>query len=89
MNVTSLGVDNQLTVGEGKPEILGRGPTLVRGSSYTEGPSITGDPSQFPGVAGKGVPTELGSMMAGQTGNVEMTPTPFYAFIATSFVIFF
>tara|TARA_B100000902_G_scaffold104814_2_gene106990 strand:+ start:3789 stop:4466 length:678 start_codon:yes stop_codon:yes gene_type:complete len=85
MNVTSLDVDNQLNVGQGKPEILGRGPTMVRGSSYTEGPSITGDPSQFPGVAGKGVPTELGSMMAGQTGNVEMTPPPFYAFIATSF----
>tara|TARA_B100000073_G_scaffold199295_1_gene165000 strand:+ start:5976 stop:6656 length:681 start_codon:yes stop_codon:yes gene_type:complete len=85
MKVPDLFVGKQLQVGCGKPDILGRGPTQVRGSSYVQGPELVGDPSQFPGVAGKGDPFESGSVMAGQTGNPEMTPAPFYSFFATSF----
>ena len=85
MKVPDLYCGKQLQCGQGKPEVLGRGPTQVRGSAFIEGPEIVGDPLQFPGAAGKGVPTELGSLMAGQTGNEEMVPVPFYAFIATSF----
>ena len=85
MKVPDLYCGKQLQCGQGKPEVLGRGPTQVRGSAFVEGPEIVGDPLQFPGAAGKGIPTELGSLMAGQTGNEEMIPVPFYAFIATSF----
>lgn len=85
MKVPDLYCGKQLQCGQGKPEVLGRGPTQVRGSAFIEGPEIVGDPGQFPGAAGKGIPTELGSLMAGQTGNEEMVPVPFYAFIATSF----
>lgn len=34
------------------PEILGRGPLKIRGSSYTQGPSIIGDHASFPIIAG-------------------------------------
>lgn len=40
-------VGKRLFVGEGKPEILGRGPTEVRGSAYIEGPQITGSNNNF------------------------------------------
>lgn len=81
MDVPDLNIRKRLFVGEGKPEILGRGPLEVRGSAYTEGPSITGNPTEFNNVN----PFELGATMAGQNANIEMKPFPFYAFIAKTF----
>ena len=85
MKTPDLYVGKQLQVGAGKPDLLGRGPTVVRGSAYVQGPEMVGDPSQFPGVAGKGNPFETAALMAGQNGNPEMLPAPFYAFFATTF----
>jgi len=85
MKVPDLFVGKQLQVGGGKPDLLGRGPTQVRGSAFVQGPEMVGDPSQFPGAAGKGNPFEMGATMAGQNGNPEMTPSPFYAFFATTY----
>lgn len=85
MKVPDLYCGKQFQCGQGKPELLGRGPTEVRGSAYIEGPEIIGDPAQFPGAAGKGNPTDIGSLMAGQSGNEEMLTPPFYAFIATAY----
>jgi len=42
-------VGKRLFVGQGSPIALGIGPTEIRGSSYTEGPTITGNPL-FPNV---------------------------------------
>jgi hypothetical protein len=82
MKVPDLFVGKRFFVGEGKPEILGRGPTEVRGSSYVEGPQITGNPSQF----NTPNPFELGSTMVGQNANVEMNkPFPFYALIVKTY----
>lgn len=85
MKAPDLYVGKQLQVGGGKPDLLGRGVTQVRGSAYVQGPEMVGDPSQFPGAAGKGNPFEMGSTMAGQNGNPEMIPSPFYAFFATTY----
>ena len=85
MKVPDLYVGKQLIVGSGKPELFGRALTQVRGTAYVEGPEMVGDPSQFPGAAGAGNPFELGSVMAGQSSNIEMKTPPFYAFFATSF----
>lgn len=85
MKVPDLFVGKQLQVGGGKPDLLGRGITQVRGSAAIQGPEMVGDPSQFPGIAGKGNPFETGATMAGQNGNPEMIPSPFYAFFATTF----
>jgi hypothetical protein len=52
MKVPDLFVGKRLFVGEGSPIALGIGPAEIRGSSYTEGPTITGDPSTFPVVSG-------------------------------------
>jgi hypothetical protein len=81
MKVPDLFVGKRLFVGDGKPEILGRGPLEVRGSSYTEGPAITGTPAEFTNPN----PFELGATMAGQNANPEMKPFPFYAFIAKTY----
>jgi hypothetical protein len=81
MKVPDLNVGKRLFVGDGKPEILGRGPLEVRGSAYVEGPQITGSPAQFTTPN----PFELGATMAGQNANIEMKPPPFYAFMAKTF----
>lgn len=81
MKAPDLFVGKRLFVGDGKPDILGRGPTEVRGSAYLEGPEVVGDPAQF----SKPDPFEVANTMAGQTGNEEMLPTPFYAFIASTY----
>jgi hypothetical protein len=81
MKVPDIFVGKRLFVGEGKPEILGRGPAEVRGSAYVEGPQITGTPVQFTTPN----PFELGATMAGQNANIEMKPYPFYAFIAKTY----
>ena len=81
MKVPDLFVGKRFFVGDGNPEILGRGPTEVRGSGYVEGPTITGDPKQFE----KPDPYELGCTMASQCTNQEMKPLPAYAFFAKVF----
>ena len=43
-----IAVGKRFFVGDGNPEIFGRGPTEVRGSAYVEGPEIVGDPGSFP-----------------------------------------
>lgn len=71
-NAGNFHVGGQFEVGEGKPEQFGRGVTKVRGSSYIEGPEMTGDPSQF------AVPVyERGSVMAGQTANPDVVSPAF------------
>ena len=37
-------------VGDGKPEILGRGPGVIRGSAYMQGPNLLGRDKGFPNV---------------------------------------
>jgi len=76
-----VAVGKRLFVGEGKPEIFGRGPTEVRGSAYVEGPEIVGDPGQFSSPS----PTELGTVMAGPTTNSDMIPIPFYQLLVKTF----
>lgn len=74
-NYTDLTTGKRLFVGEGKPEILGRGPLEVRGSAYIEGPEIVGNPGSFSSP----VPTELGTLMVAETTNSDMKPIPFYS----------
>lgn len=81
MQFDDIAVGKRLFVGEGKPEILGRGPTEVRGSSYVEGPQIVGDPS----VYNTPDPNELGSLMLGETRNIEMKPIPFYSLFVKTY----
>ena len=54
-----IAVGKRFFVGDGNPEIFGRGPTEVRGSAYVEGPEIVGDPGSFSAPS----PTELGTVM--------------------------
>lgn len=67
MKVPDLYVGKRLFVGDGAPTALGIGPAEVRGSSYIEGPTITGDPSTFPVISG--------TSMIGPTANSE-SPIP-------------
>ena len=84
-NTGNFGIGGQFTVGDGKPELFGRGPLRVRGSAYIEGPEMVGDPTQFP----PGNIFEEASLMAGQTANLDTVKspmlTPFYALFVTSF----
>lgn len=80
-NVPDLFVGKRFFVGEGTPEILGRGPAEVRGSGYVEGPFMVGDPTKFTNP----IPTELGSLMIGETKNSEMKPIPFYQIFVNGF----
>ena len=81
MKVPDLFVGKRFFVGEGSPEILGRGPVEVRGSAYIEGPQIVGDPGQFSEPS----PTELGTLMLGETKNSEMKPIPFYSLFVRTY----
>ncbi len=81
MKVPDLFVGKRLFVGCGKPTILGIGPTEVRGSAYVEGPEIVGDPDQFTNPS----PTDLGSLMVGETKNSEMKPIPFYSLFVRTY----
>ena len=65
MKVPDLYVGKRLFVGEGNPVALGLGPTEARGSGYIEGPTITGDPNQFPIVSA--------TSMIGPSKNEEAT----------------
>ena len=84
-NTGNFGIGGQFTVGDGKPELFGRGPLRVRGSAYIEGPEMVGDPTQLP----PGNIFEEASLMAGQTANLDTVKspmlTPFYALFVTSF----
>jgi hypothetical protein len=68
MKVPDLEVGKRLFVGEGIPEILGRGPTEIRGSSYIESPTIIGNPNVFPNI--------WATCMIGPLTNPE-SPPPF------------
>ena len=92
MKFPDVFVGKRLFVGLGVPEILGRGPTEVRGSAYVEGPEIVGNPpGQFDPVTATitgdpaGPANGLGSLMVGQCSNTEMKPTPFYALFVKTF----
>lgn len=76
-----IAVGKRFFVGDGNPEIFGRGPTEVRGSAYVEGPEIVGDPGSFTAPS----PTELGTVMAGPTTNTDMKPIPFYQLLVKTF----
>ena len=65
MKVPDLNVGKRLFVGLGNPECLGRGPAEIRGSTYMQGPTITGAPV-FPNV--------WASSMVGPLVNPESTP---------------
>ena len=88
-NTGNFGIGGQLNVGDGKPELFGRGPVRVRGSAYIEGPELVGDPTQFPPPPMGGTIFEEASLMAGQTANLDTVKSPmlapFYALFVTSF----
>lgn len=48
MKVPDLYVGKRLIVGDGYPNVLGRGPLEIRGSSYIEGPLAIGNIGKFP-----------------------------------------
>ena len=85
MKTPDLYCGKQFICGAGKPELFGRSLTQVRGTAYVEGPEMVGDPLQFPGAAGVGNPFDIGSLMVGQSANIEMKTPPFYALMVTSF----
>jgi hypothetical protein len=58
-------VQKRLQVGIGKPEALGVGEELVRGSTYIQGPVLLGDPGHFPNVEG--------TLMVGPMKNEDCT----------------
>jgi len=78
---TDLATGKRLFVGDGKPEILGRGPLEVRGSAYIEGPQIVGNPGAFSSPD----PFSLGTIMAAETTNSDMKPIPFYSLMVKTF----
>lgn len=65
MQFDDIAVGKRLFVGEGKPEVLGRGPTEIRGSSYIEGPMIVGTPP----------PVLTASLMVGPSNQFRFTYT--------------
>jgi hypothetical protein len=81
MQFDDIAVGKRIFVGEGKPEILGRGPTEVRGSAYIEGPQIVGDPKKYIDPR----PTELGTVMVAETTNSDMKPIPFYSLFVKTY----
>lgn len=82
MKVPDLFVGKRFFVGEGEPEILGRGPTEIRGSGYVEGPFVVGDDKAFVNLD----PTEIGTTMIGETKNSDVKIKPFYQLIVKGFV---
>ena len=58
-------VQKRLQVGIGKPELLGVGKELIRGSTYIQGPILLGDPEHFPNVEG--------TLMVGPMKNEDST----------------
>lgn len=91
MEMDDVTVGKRLFVGNGLPEILGRGDDEVRGTSYTEGPSVTGDPTQYYDHQVKTPIKEnqLGTVMIGETQNSDMQgethPVPFYSLFVRTY----
>lgn len=81
MQFDDLAVGKRFFVGEGTPEILGRGEDEVRGSAYVEGPIIIGDPEQYT----EDKETELGTTMIAETINSDMKTTPFYSLFVKTY----
>jgi hypothetical protein len=81
MQFDDIAVGKRIFVGDGNPEILGRGPTEVRGSAYIEGPQIVGNPTKYVDKR----PTELGTVMVAETTNTDMKPIPFYSLFVKTY----
>ena len=67
---------------EVKPELLGRGPAAVRGSTYMQGPVQVGDDRKFPLGS---IPTDIGTVMISETKNSDMIPIPFYSLFVQTY----
>jgi len=68
MKLPDIEIGKRLFLGKGNPtQVLGVGPTEVRGSGYLEGPTVTGDPSLF-----KPLPQEMATVMCGPTKNPDV-----------------
>jgi hypothetical protein len=78
---TDLATGKRLFVGDGKPEILGRDKTEVRGGAYIEGPAVIGNPSPY----NKKSPNDLGTLMVAETVNPDMKPIPFYSLFVQTY----
>jgi hypothetical protein len=83
-NSSDLTTGKRLFVGNGNPSnVLGVGPTEVRGSAYVEGPSVTGDPSVF-----RPSPHEMGTVMCGPTKNLDVSKVgaiPFHSLFVQTY----
>lgn len=66
MQFDDVAIGKRLFVGEGRPEVLGRGPTEIRGSSYIEGPAIIGTPP----------PVLTATLMVGPVSNSDILTPP-------------
>ncbi len=68
MKLPDIEIGKRLFLGKGNPtNVLGVGPTEVRGGGYLEGPTVTGDPSLF-----KPLPQEMATVMCGPTKNPDV-----------------
>lgn len=76
MNInTDLSTNKRLFVGDGVPEVLGRGEQAVSGSAYIQGPTIIGGDNGFEELSDY----ESASLMVSEIENNEMKVQPFYS----------
>ena len=81
MKFPDVEVVKRLFVGKGNPtNVLGVGPTEVRGSAYIEGPQVVGNPLLF-----KPTPFESGTVMCGPSANTDLKVVPFYSLMVNTF----
>ena len=81
MKFPDLEVGKRFFVGKGDASnVLGNGPTEVRGSAYIEGPQVVGNPLLF-----KPTPFESGTVMCGPSANLDLKVVPFYSLIVNTF----
>lgn len=79
MNInTDLSTDQRLFVGEGTPELLGRGDELISGSAYIQGPAIIGSDNAFE-------EDEVASLMISELNNNASKYVPFYSLIVKTY----
>jgi len=82
MNInTDLSTDQRLFVGEGTPELLGRGDELIPGSAYIQGPAIIGSDNAFEEIE----QYESATLMISETNNEKIKATPFYSLIVKTY----
>jgi len=82
MNInTDLSTNERLFVGDGIPEVLGRGEQSVSGSAYIQGPAIIGADSGFEELSDY----ESASLMISETNNDKMKVQPFYSLIVKTY----